>query len=251
MTQAALSCDSLDKSFGGTRALDGVSVAFRHGGITAIIGPNGAGKTTLLNVLTGFLRAESGRTFLGDKDLTKLPAHKITRLGLVRNFQQLKLVMLVSVIENMMLARPNQRGVKLFYALTRIGVAKEEAANKAKCMKILEFVGLADNANEPAGELSYGQQKLLSLGMCLATEAAILFLDEPVAGVAPQMVDKIVGLLLELKKKGKTIIFIEHDIETVRRCADRTIVMDEGRIIADGPTTEVLAKPEIMEAYLG
>jgi ABC-type branched-subunit amino acid transport system ATPase component len=247
----SLRCENLGKSFGGTLALAGVSVEFPRGDITAVIGPNGAGKTTLLNLLTGFLRADSGCVFLGDHNITRLPPHRIARLGICRTFQDIRLITLVPVLENVMLARPHQQGESLFYALTRIGVAKEEPVNKAKCLEILDFIGLADKANDPAGELSYGQQKLLSLGMCLATEAPILFLDEPVAGVAPQMVDKIVGLMLELKKLGKTIIFIEHDIETVRRCADRTIVMDEGWIIADCPTTEVLEKPEIMEAYLG
>ncbi len=248
--ELTVKCDNVSKSFGGVHALAGVSLSFRPSGITAIIGPNGAGKTTLLNVLSGFLRADSGRHFLGHRETTCLPPHKIARLGLTRTFQNLRLITLVSVLENVMLARPKQSGEKLFYALTRIGVAAEEAANMQRSMEILEFVGLREQVNDTAGELSYGQQKLLTLAICLATESPILFLDEPVAGVNPEMIQKILGLLKQLRDEGKTIIFIEHDIEAVRQIADTVIVMDEGKVIAHGSPHEVLDWPEIMEAYL-
>lgn len=151
----------------------------------------------------------------------------------------------------MLLARPNQKGERLLPALLRFGVAAEEILNHAEAMRWLKFVGLADAAGQLAGELSYGQQKLLTLACCLATEAKILLLDEPVAGVHPEMIQKILGLLSELRSQGKLIVFIEHDIAAVRQIADQVIVMDEGKIIAQGKPAEVLERPEIIEAYVG
>lgn len=244
-------CEGLNKSFDGTVALRDVRLELPASGIVAIIGPNGAGKTTLLNVWTGFLRAEEGRLFFGERELTRTAPHKVARQGIARTFQDLRLIQQVTVLENVMLARPNQKGERLWHALFRFGVAAEEARNREEALRLLRFVGLEDKAREPAGELSYGQQKLLTLACCLATEARILLLDEPVAGVHPEMVAKILGLLRELKAMGKLVVFIEHDIAAVRQVADLVIVMDEGRIIAQGPPKEVLERPEIIEAYVG
>ena len=250
-SQNILRCEDLRKSFDGTQALGGLSTVFPENGIVAVIGPNGAGKTTLLNVLTGFLRAESGKFFLGERELTRLSPHKIARLGMARTFQELRLISQVSVLENVMLARPNQKGEGLWPALLRFGVAAEERLNRDEAMRWLRFVGLADTTGQLAGELSYGQQKLLTLACCLASEARILLLDEPVAGVHPEMIQKILGLLAELRAQGKLVVFIEHDIAAVKQIADEVIVMDEGKIIAQGKPTEVLGRPEIIEAYVG
>lgn len=246
----ALRCEGVKKAFDGIQALDGVSLAFPSEGINAIIGPNGAGKTTLLNVITGFLRPDTGRCFLKERDTTNLPPHSIAQLGVARTFQDLRLIFHTPVIDNVMLARPHQRGETLTGALLRIGVTKEEQANREEALRLLRFVGLEDETNDLAGALSYGQQKLLSLACCLATDARILLLDEPVAGVRPGMATKILGLLKRLCDEGKLIVFIEHDITAVREIADRVIVMDDGRVIAQGPPSEVLEQPEIMEAYL-
>jgi len=246
----SLLCENLSKSFDGVRALADVSLEFPSSGIVAIIGPNGAGKTTLINVLTGFLQAESGRFFLSERELTRFAPHKIARLGIARTFQDLRLISQVSALENVLLARPNQKGERLLPALFRFGVAAEEARNHDEAMRWLEFVGLDSAAKELAGELSYGQQKLLTLACCLATDAKILLLDEPVAGVHPEMVSKILNLLGQLRETGKHIIFIEHDIASVRQVADHVIVMDQGKIIAQGKPSEVLEKPEIIEAYV-
>lgn len=246
----SLRCEHLSKSFDGTCALSDLTLEFPASGIVAIIGPNGAGKTTLLNVLTGFLRPEGGQFFLGERELNRLPAHKIARLGIARTFQDLRLVSQVSALENVLLARPNQKGERLLPALFRNGVAAEEKQNREAAMHWLEFVGLANDAKQSAGELSYGQQKLLTLACCLATDAKILLLDEPVAGVHPDMVSKILNLLVQLRDAGRQIIFIEHDIASVRQVADLVIVMDQGRVIAQGKPAEVLEKSEIIEAYV-
>jgi branched-chain amino acid transport system ATP-binding protein len=169
---------------------------------------------------------------------------------LARTFQDLRLIQLVTALDNVLVARPNQRGERLLGALLRLGVAAEEARNRQAAMDLLRFVGLEEKALELAGELSYGEQKLLTLACCLATEASIVLLDEPVSGVHPEMASRILGLLRRLRDEGKAIVFIEHDISAVRQIADLVIVMDEGRVIAQGLPREVLERPEIMEAYL-
>lgn len=246
-----LRCEHLNKSFGGVEALANVSLDFPASGLVGIIGPNGAGKTTLLNVITGFLRPNGGRVFLGQNEVTRLPVHKIARLGIARSFQDLRLITQVSVLENVLVARPNQKGEGLLRALFRLGVAAEEKTNHEAAMNWLKFVGLDGAENQLAGELSYGQQKLLTLSCCIATEAPILFLDEPVAGVHPEMIERILDLFRELRSLGKLVVFIEHDIASVRRVADSVVVMDHGKIIAQGKPSDVLERPEIIEAYVG
>jgi len=246
----SLRCERLWKSYDGSRALSGVDIEFPTSGITAIIGPNGAGKTTLINVLTGFVRPDVGCCFLGRRKITPMAPHRIARLGVARTFQDLRLIHKIAALDNVMLARPNQRGERLFFALSRFGVRAEEGRNREEAMRLLKFVGLEKKALDLAGELSYGEQKLLTLASCLATEAGILLLDEPLSGVHPEMALRILDLLGKLRDAGKVIVFIEHDISAVRKIADVVIVMDEGKVIAQGSPGEVLERPEIMEAYL-
>jgi ABC-type branched-subunit amino acid transport system ATPase component len=247
----SLRCKHLSKSFDGVHALVEVTLEFPSSGIFAIIGPNGAGKTTLLNVLTGFLRPQSGRFFLGERELTHLPPHKIARFGITRTFQDIRLISQVSALENVLLARPNQKGEHILAALLGFGVAAEEVRNRQEAIRWLRFVGLQGVLSELAGELSYGQQKLLTLACCLATNASIILLDEPAAGVHPEMALQILDLLRQLREAGKLIVFIEHDIAFVRQVADLVVVMDDGKIIAQGKPSEVLERPEIIEAYVG
>lgn len=245
-----LHCQGLSKSFDGVHALQDVTLRFPSSGLVAIIGPNGAGKTTLVNIISGFLRPDAGAVLLGDRELTHLAPHNIVRLGIGRTFQDLRLISQVPVMENVLLARPNQKGEGLLHALLRKGMAAEEARNQTEALRCLQFVGLASQADELAGNLSYGQQKLATLACCLATEANILILDEPVAGMHPQMVERILGLLRQLRDSGKLVIFIEHDLASVRQVAELVIVMDEGKVIAQGKPCEVLDRPEIINAYV-
>lgn len=245
----SLRCVGLHKEFDGVHALVDVSMEVSSRGITGIVGPNGAGKTTLLNVLTGFLQPDAGRCFLGNRQTTRLPAYQIARLGIARTFQDLRLILRVSALDNVLLARPHQQGERLLAMLLGSG-KEEEARNYGDAMRFLRVVGLEAMSSELAGELSYGQQKLLTLACCLATEARILLLDEPVAGVHPEMAVRILQLLRELRESGKVVAFVEHDMSAVRQLADTVIVMDEGKVIADGPTNQVLERREIMEAYL-
>ena len=160
------------------------------------------------------------------------PPYKIARLGVARTFQDLRLILHLSLLDNVVLARPRQRGERLLGALLRVSVGKEENRNREEAMRLLRFVGLDEKLDHLAGALSYGQQKLLTLACCLATEARILILDEPIAGVHPEMAVRIMALLNDLKEQGKVIVFIEHDIEAVRQLADHLVVMDDGKVIA-------------------
>jgi len=240
----------LRKVFDGTVALDNVSFAIEEKTITAIIGPNGAGKTTLFNLITGFISPDHGEIYLEEKVLNGTPPYKIARLGISRTFQDLRLLKQISVRDNLLLACPNQKGEVFWHALFSRKVGGEEATNHGVALKLLDYVSLKDMANEPAGNLSYGQQKLLTLACCLATEGKVLLLDEPVAGVHPDMAAQILDHIGRLRDQGKTIVFIEHDIEAVRKVAEYVLVMDDGKVIASGPNNEVLSKPEIVEAYL-
>jgi len=249
---AAFRCEGLCKSFDGIVALQEVHAKIPSKGITAIIGPNGAGKTTLFNILTGFVQPDRGRCFLDGYDITGLASHQIAGKGVARTFQDLRLIFRLSVLENLLLARPTQLGESFWGALLRTGVAAEEARGRKVAMALLEFVGLQEKAEVPAEELSYGQQKLLTLACCLATEARILLLDEPVAGVHLDTAAQILESLRQLAvEKGKVIVFIEHDMAAVSKIANHVILMDEGKIIANGPAGEILNRSELMEAYFG
>jgi ABC-type branched-subunit amino acid transport system ATPase component len=250
VAQTILSGRQIRKSFNGVAAVDDVSFSIEENTITAIIGPNGAGKTTLFNLLTGFIPPDQGTIFFKGRDLNGTAPHKIMRLGIARTFQDLRLLRQIPIVENLLLACPNQSGESFLHAVFSPGVRVEEAQNHTAALKSLDFVGLKNMATEPAGSLSYGQQKLLSLACCLATEGNVLLLDEPVSGVHPEMAGSILDLMVQLRNNGKTIIFIEHDIEAVRKVAQHILVMDEGKIIASGSNEEVLTKEEIIEAYL-
>ena len=247
---AELGCEGLTKAFDGVHALHEVSARLSSGGITAIVGPNGAGKTTFLNILTGLIRPDAGRCFLDERDITGLAPFRIARLGIARTFQDLRLVQGASVLDNVLLARPNQHGESALRALIGVGLAGEEAANRQEAMSRLRQVGLNEKWQAAAGQLSYGEQKLLTLACCLATDAKILLLDEPVAGVHPELVGRILELLQQLRSDDRLTVFIEHDLAAVRQISDRVIVMDDGQIIADGRPAEVLERPDIMEAYV-
>jgi ABC-type branched-subunit amino acid transport system ATPase component len=223
-----LDLHELSKSFDGIHAVDRVSLSFKQGEITAIIGPNGAGKTTLLNLITGFLTPDEGTIEYRRSTLLGLRPHRIARLGIVRTFQDLRLIRQMSVKENLLLASDNGR----------------EHDN------ILATVGLRGLEAAEAGTLSYGQQKLLSIACCLAAGGECFLLDEPVAGVHPNLIGQILLLLQRLRQDGKTVIFIEHDLDAVRSAADTVVVMHQGQIIAKGTPVGVLGQANVVDAYL-
>lgn len=245
----ALRCQALWKRFDGVCALAAVGIQFPPHGVTAIIGPNGAGKTTLLNVLTGFVRPDEGSVCIGDQRLDTLSPHRIANLGIARTFQELRLILQVSALENVLLAAPLQIGEGAVAGLLGLGASRERA-NREEAVRSLSLVGLGEKRADLAGDLSYGEQKLLALACCLATSARVLLLDEPVSGIHQELRGRILTLIRALSDAGKAVVFIEHDIVAVRTAADLVIVMDEGRVIAEGSPDQVLARRDVMEAYL-
>jgi ABC-type branched-subunit amino acid transport system ATPase component len=242
---------SLSKRFNGIVALVDFSCAVADREILGLLGPNGAGKTTLFNVLTGLLPPDSGSAdFKGDA-LIGRPVHKIANLGIARTFQNLRLIRRITVLENVMLCFKNQPGENLFNVFFRPGLCKRhEAGIREKALALLEKAGLSEKANDLADNLSYGQQKLLSILCCLAADAELLLLDEPVAGIAPEMAERILAIIAALPKQGKSAIVIEHDIDALKSIAHRMIFMDAGRKICEGTPDQVLNDPRVIEAYL-
>ncbi len=245
-----LLCENLWKSFDGTVAVEDVDIEIPLSGITAVIGPNGAGKTTFLNLLTGFARPDIGRIVLDDIETTGLAPHRIARLGVARTFQEVRLAVSISVIENVLLWSENRGSRRGRQGIPAAARRLRGKANRRNAERILDMVGLEDHAAASAGALSYGQQKLLSLACCLAMDPKVLLLDEPVAGLHPEMTLKVLNLMRLYRDQGKAIVFIEHDIGAVRQVADGLVVMDHGRVIHQGVPEHVLQLREVIEAYI-
>jgi ABC-type branched-subunit amino acid transport system ATPase component len=251
MITSMLHCDSVSKSFDGVRALREFSCTAHPGEILGLIGPNGAGKTTLFNVLTGFLRPESGVVTFAGTVITHMAPHRIARLGMARTFQNLRLIRQVGVIDNVLLSFKDQPGERLSNVFFRRGKCRvQEARNRDKAMSLLQQVGLGQKANDPAEALSYGQQKLLSIVCCLAADAQIILLDEPVAGIAPEMIDRILEVIQGLPKQGKSVMLIEHNLDAVMQVCSRVVFMDAGAKISEGTPQQVRDDPRVIEAYI-
>jgi ABC-type branched-subunit amino acid transport system ATPase component len=247
----SLRCSGVWKTFGGVHAVADVTFTFPECGIVAIIGPNGAGKTTLVNTLTGFMRPDRGRVYIGNRDLTNLPPYRFVKHGIVRSFQELRLLSAVPAIENVILAFPHQRGEALLHAILRIGGGGQDATNAAEARAVLDVIGLRLYPDQSARELSYGQQKMLALARCLATDARILLLDEPVAGLDNATMLRVLQVFHQLKQQGRLVAFIEHDLSVVRGQADIVVAMDHGRIVAHGSPGEVLPSPTVANVFAG
>ena len=247
-----LSIINVNKKFDGTVALDDFSLEIPQNSITGIIGPNGAGKTTLFNVITGFLPMDSGKIIYNGKNLSKMPSYKIGKTGITRTFQQLRLITSITVLDNILLSFQNQAGENLKNIFLFPGrVMEQEKGNCEKANELLAFMGIEEKADDLVEDLSYGQQKMISLACCLASGADLLLLDEPVAGINPEMIEKILRVIKKLQKAGKTFVLIEHNIEAVMQVCDRVIFMDEGKKIAEGDPESVRNNPAVIEAYLG
>jgi branched-chain amino acid transport system ATP-binding protein len=234
--------------FGGHAAVDAVSCAFRAGELTAIVGPNGAGKTTYFNLMSGQLRATSGKVFLDGADVTALGAPQRARLGLGRAFQLTSLFPALSVFENVRLATQAAAGVH--YELTRPWMLRRALIERADAA--LEGVGLAARRDQRAASLSHGDQRKLEVAMMIALEPDVFMFDEPTAGMSVDEVPVVLDLIARLKRdKSKTILLVEHKMDVVRSLADRIVVLHNGRLAADGEPATVIASPIVQEAYLG
>jgi len=247
-----LEIKNLYKNFDGVQAVWDFSLPLERQKITSLIGPNGAGKTTVFNIVTGFFPPTSGEVSYRAKSVVGQSPWKIAKLGISRTFQNLRLFHKLTALENVLLGRQDQNGERFLSALLMFTEKSAEyRANIEKAISILDFVGLVDHKNELAENLSYGQQKLLSIACCLSSDPQLLLLDEPVSGVQPAMVEKIESILKELvTKQGKTVFLIEHDIEFVLKISDTVVVMDDGKKIAEGVPSAIQSNAEILEAYL-
>jgi len=252
MPQRLLRVCDLSKRFDGTCAVDGFSVTVPERQVTSIVGPNGAGKTTLFNIISGFLRPDAGAVFFRAEPLTNLATWEIAQLGLSRTFQNIRIFGGMTVLENMLLSTENKMAERFLHSLLSFRSGSPEQRRTAeKATAILELVGLTDKRHVPAGDLSYGQQKLLNLACAVGTDASLLLLDEPVAGVQQDMIRRIEDVVRDLAHDhGKTILLIEHDLEFVMRISDTVIVMDLGKKIFEGSVSDMAASGRVLEAYL-
>jgi neutral amino acid transport system ATP-binding protein len=248
-----LDVDGVVKHFGGVAALDGATLDVGRNSITALIGPNGAGKTTLFNVISGFHRLERGQIRYRGERIDGSAPHTIAGQGLVRTFQITKVLRRMTVLENVMLAAPDQPGERLWRVLaTPRAVRGREQEVRERALELLRLFRLEALAQEYAGTLSGGQRKLLEFARALMREPEMVMLDEPMAGVNPSLGLELLEYVQRLQdERGLTFFLIEHDMEVVMTFSERVIVMNEGRVIADGPPGEIRGDERVIEAYLG
>ncbi len=243
--------DHVKKSFGGLTAVDVEHLEIPSGAITALIGPNGAGKTTLFNLLTGFDTPDTGAWSFKGSELAGVPSFKVAKMGQVRTFQLTKALSLLTVLENMKLGAKNQTGEKLLNSLFPFLWRKQDAALEVKAMELLKRFKLDAKKDDFAASLSGGQRKLLEMARALMTDPVLVMLDEPMAGVNPALTQSLLEHVLNLKKEGMTVLFVEHDMHMVRHIADWVVVMAEGKVVAEGPPDTVMKEQAVIDAYLG
>lgn len=243
--------DNVTKSFGGLAAVKVDHLEIPRGVITALIGPNGAGKTTLFNLLTGFDSPDAGAwSFLGTS-LAGVPSFKVAQMGQVRTFQLTKALSLLTVMENMKLGAKDQKGESLLSSLIPRLWRKQDAEIELKARELLKRFKLDSKEKDFAASLSGGQRKLLEMARALMTDPVLVMLDEPMAGVNPALTQSLLDHVLDLKKEGMTVLFVEHDMHMVRHIADWVVVMSEGKVVAEGPPDSVMKEQAVIDAYLG
>jgi branched-chain amino acid transport system permease protein len=247
-----LRAEGVSKRFGGIVAAKNIDLELRRGTITALVGPNGAGKTTAFNLLTGTVAPDTGSVTLNGAELVGMRPDLIVRAGLVRTFQDVRLLSRLTCLENVMLAVPGQPGERLdrlFVPGRAISRADHDVA--AQAMQWLDFVGMADQAATPADALSYGQSKLVSLARALATKADVLLLDEPASGVDATWVETMLSMVAAVRDQGRTVCLVEHNLDVVRELSDHTYFMELGEITASGTLAELTGSARLAEAYFG
>ncbi len=252
MSEGYLSVSGVAVRFGGLQALADTSFSIARGRITCLVGPNGAGKTTIFNVITGFLRPGAGRVTFRGKALDGLRPQAIVRAGIARTFQNLRLFTDLTTLDNVAMALPAQFGEEPLGAIFRpLRTARGQARRRADARAILVHVGLADRAGEFVRNLSYGEQKLLTIARVLATGAELLLLDEPASGLAAGALDRVMALLRRLQDEGKTLLVVEHNTRVVQRIADDVLFLHQGQLLAQGTPEQIIADPKLAEIYFG
>ena len=234
------------KSFGGLQALSECSLSVQKGSITGLIGPNGSGKTTLFNVMTGYERCSAGEIQFDGESITGATPERVFDLGVGRTFQITRLFFRLTVLENILVATQRHEGW-----LRSVARRAGSAAERQRALEMLDFVGLAGLADSPAGNLSYGQRKLLELASLLVADPAVLLLDEPTAGVNPVLIEQLSERIRDLNRAGKTFLVVEHNMEFVMGLCHEVTVLHQGRTLTSGPPDQVRANPAVLDAYLG
>lgn len=241
------------KDFGGVRALDRVSITVKAGSVHAVIGPNGAGKTTLFNVISGVIRATTGEIYFDDINITKLKPHVITKLGISRTFQNIRIFPEMTCLDNVKLARHCRTGLAFIQTFLSPPFLqpKQERHIQQKSIECLELVGLADSQNKYAGELNLIEQRKLEIARALATEPKLVMLDEPTAGMDVADANMVNDLLGQLISMGITVILVAHDLKLVMGSSHWVTVINFGQKIAEGTPSQIESNPLVVEAYLG
>ena len=250
--ETLVSLQDVTMQFGGLKAMDSVSFDIKRGEILGLIGPNGAGKTTCFNAMTGVYTPTSGQVVFDGTPIRRMKRNQITRMGIARTFQNIRLFASMTALENVAVGVDARHKTSIVGAVFRSPRhRREERIAYDRGMELLEFVGIADRANEPARSLPYGYQRRLEIARALATEPKLLCLDEPAAGFNPVEKVQLMGLIQQIRDQGYTVLLIEHDMRLVMGVTDRIVVLEFGRKIAEGTPEQVRANPAVIAAYLG
>jgi len=252
MTESILEVTDLTLKFGGLTALDSVTFEIRKGEILGLIGPNGAGKTTCFNAITGVYPPTSGKILFQGQSLAGRKKFQITKLGIARTFQSIRLFKTMTALENVLVGTDAHAKSGLLNSLFRTPTQRhEETAAHERALELLRFMGLQRKANDLAGGLSYGDQRRLEIARAMATNPTLLCLDEPAAGFNPAEKKKLMELIRRVRDQGYTVLLIEHDMKLVMGVTDRIVVLEFGRKIAEGKPEEIRDNPAVIAAYLG